>query len=177
MPTQQAIHEHVAKHMTKTNYRIIIGILSILISVLFLYSEIPTYFEQRGNKDKLWFYWLTAELHAGGWIIGNLLWLSGILLVLKNKKAQLIYNLFGISIIAECIIRIINYDKGLFSEYLLMFQIGLGIFAVYISNSEKWKSRLNWNTLIGKNNWIFNIIIAILIIGIPRWIFKGHNLW
>ena len=163
--------------MSKTNERIIIvGVISILTSLLFLFSEIPTYFEQRANKDILWHYWITAELHAGAWVIATILLISGILFIFKNKYSQLTYNLFGISIISECIVRIINYDKGLFLGYLSIIPIGFGIFAMFISNSERWKKELNLNTRIGIRIWIVNIILVILICGIPRLIFKGHHL-
>ncbi|AUC80725.1 hypothetical protein [Lacinutrix sp. Bg11-31] len=164
--------------MKKAKYRIIIGILSILISVIFLISEVPIYFEQRNPENSLisYYYILTAELHAGGWIIALVLLISGLLLIYKSKLSQLTYNLFGIAIIVECIAQIISRDVGIFYGYLLVVPIGLGAFSLFITNSKKWKERLDWNTQIGKKVLIVNTVLALIIVEFPRLILKGYDL-
>lgn len=164
--------------MKKSKYRIIIGILSILISVLFLLSEVPIYFEQRNAENSLisYYYILTVELHAGGWIIAFVLFISGLLLIYKNKLSQLTYNLFGISIIIESIAQIINRDVGIFYGYLLVIPIGLGVYSIFITNSKKRKKLLNWDTQIGIRTLIVNIVIAFIIVGFPRLILRGNDL-
>jgi hypothetical protein len=164
--------------MKKSKYRIIIGILSLLISVMFLLSEIPIYFEQRDDENSLisYYYILTTELHLGGWIVALVLFISGLLLIYENKLSQLTYNLFGISVTVECIAQFINRDVGIFYGYLLVIPIGLGAFSLFITSSKKWKERLNWNTQIETRILILNTIIALIIVGFPRLILKGYDL-
>ena len=146
-------------------HRYTIGITSVLLSGLFLISEIPIYIRQLKHPEILWFYHFTLKYHLAGWIIGILLLVAGILVILKYRHSQLLYFIFGVSVIFENVFRVL--DQLTFLP-LIILSFGWGVFSIVIAVSKKWKERLNWQTNINRNTLITLILISLIITILPR---------
>lgn len=146
-------------------HRYTIGITSVLLSGLFLISEIPIYIRQLKYPEILWFYQITLKFHLAGWLIGIILLSAGILLILKYRHSQLLFFLFGVSVIIENVLRIIDQDTFL---PLLLVSLGWGIFSIFISLNRKWNDRLMWQTILGRNIVLTFILISLVITILPR---------
>ncbi len=148
--------------------RTLIGLPSVLISLLFLVHGIYFYCLQQ-KYHLLWQFPITLKTSLSIWIVALLLLLAGVLNLFKIRHSQFLYALFGISVIIEVFVQIIYYGTiSIFIDYFLILPLFLGIFSLMIVTSEKWKKRLGWEKSISLKIWFIYIIIAFLISGLPR---------
>lgn len=161
-------------------YRLSIGMSSILIALFYLYIDIVPFILLELYHEILCISPVYLKTSLSSWLISFLLLFGGVLLLFKNNFSQYLYILFGISIIIEVYTQIIYFSKEtlLIDFYLIpslslvISSLLLGLFALIIVSSEKWKVRLGWDKKMISKVWFICLIVSFLISGLPRLILE-----
>ncbi|MEX0995494.1 MAG: hypothetical protein WDZ45_00435 [Flavobacteriaceae bacterium] len=161
-------------------YRLSIGVLSILIALLYLFFDVVPFILLHNYHEIICVAPVYLKTSISSWLVSSLLMFGGVLLLYKNRFSQDLYGLFGISIFIEVYTQIIYFHtETILIDYYLIPSLSLGVsslllglFALLIVSSEKWKNRLGWDKKVSLKVWFIYLLVSFLISGLPRLILE-----